>query len=327
MNTGSKCRAKRAGRENAGKKGRMEMAASAERKKRLSDRAVFQWAVIAVGVMFLAYGIDCFVEPNKLVTGGATGLGILGQRLCQQFFGFTYPLWISNIVINAPLFVMAWIVLGKDFVWRSLLSTIGLSAALYAASFLPRIPTGIYPTGNDMLLGAVFGGAMDGLGVGLALRNRSTTGGSDIAASLVHHYHKHIPLSTILLIMNAVLIAAGGFIYGPRNAMYAIICVFVSSRVLNVVLEGVSYTKAAFIISDAAENIGQRVMNEMNRGVTSLNGMGMYTKTPKNVIMCVVSAKEIVKLKSIAKETDPRAFLIITDAREVMGEGFRERSV
>lgn len=285
----------------------------------LSKKNTFaEYIFIMLGVLLLAFSIRNFLEPNQLVTGGATGLGIIGQNLAEKYFGFTYPLWLSNLVINTPLFIIAAKVLGVRFVKRTIFATVFLSVALYLVEFIPPLNME-----QDLLLAAVFGGALSGTGIGIVFSNSSTTGGSDIAATLIHHYKKHISVSKIMFVIDTIVILIGIFVFGINKAMYAIIYVFISSRIVNAILEGLSFSKVAFIISDKSEEIGKELLSVLERGVTSLSGKGMYTGQAKNVVMCVVSTKEIVTLKTLVSEIDKKAFVIVSDVREVLGEGFR----
>lgn len=281
-------------------------------------KSLKEYIFIMAGVLLLAFSIKKFLEPNSLVTGGATGLGIIGQNIAQKYFGFTYPLWLSNLIINAPLFIIAAKVLGVKFLRRTMFATFFLSAALYLVEFIPALPME-----NDLLLSAVFGGALSGTGIGITFANSATTGGSDIAAMLVHHYKKHISVSKILFFMDAAVIVTGAFIFGLNKALYAIIYVFISSKMVNTILEGLSFAKVAFIISDYSQEIGEKLLTSLERGVTALSGKGMYTGQAKNVVMCVVSTKELVTLKTLVSETDKNAFVIVSDVREVLGEGFK----
>ena len=143
-------------------------------------------------------------------------------------------------------------------------------------------------------------------------------------ASLIHRKFKHLSISSIMFVVNFLIIAAGFFIFGAEKAMYAVISIFISSKVINILLEGFSFSKAAFIISEKSGEIAERIMKENSRGVTALQGRGMYTGHNKEVLMCVFGRKEITKIKEIVRNLDPKAFIILTDITEVMGEGFKD---
>jgi uncharacterized membrane-anchored protein YitT (DUF2179 family) len=275
------------------------------------------WKLV-LGVAVMAIGISLFMEPAELVSGGVTGLGIVLQRVTRDFVKI--PLWAFNAVLNIPIFIAAWRVKGFEFISKTLLATALLSPALFLTSLIP-LKTG------DILLSAVFGGALSGAGLGLVFRSGATTGGSDLLATVIHHYKRHLQISKILLALDFLVILTGMLVFGPEKSLYAVISVFISSKVVSTVLEGLSYAKAAYIISDNFSMIGQRLLAEMERGVTILNGKGLYTGSEKNVLLCVVSSKEIIKLKDIVKDADKQAFIIVSDVREVLGEGFARESL
>ena len=284
------------------------------------------WAVeygfITIGVILFALAVVLFFAPNNLVTGGVSGLGIIFLNIAENHLGFTFQLWQSNFLLNVPLFIIGAKLKGMRFVQRSFFAMMLLTASLFAFEQLP-LPDFTNGDGMDMILTALFGGVLGGLGIGIVLVNSSTTGGSDLLATIIKHKKKHIEVSKILFVLDAAVIAIGLFTFGPINTMYAIIAVFVAAKVITAIEEGLSFSRAAFIISDKSEEIAARLLAELNRGTTALTGKGMYTKTEKNVLLCVVSKKEIVELKEIAGKTDPTAFVIVTDAREVLGLGFQ----
>jgi uncharacterized membrane-anchored protein YitT (DUF2179 family) len=270
-----------------------------------------------IGITLLAIGLNMFFIPLDLVTGGVTGLAIIIKKLTQGIIPGGIEPWITNIIINIPLFLTAIFIKGKNFGGRSLFSTMFLSVALIYTSYLPAAT-------NDILLGSVFGGALSGAGLGLVFSAYSTTGGTDLAASIIQHYIKHISVAQIMFLLDALIIISGYFIFGIEKAMYAIVAVFISAKVIDAILEGIHFSKAAFIISDYNEEISQEIMERLDRGVTGLQGSGKYSKKNKEVLLCVVSKKEIVKLKEIVREIDKSAFVIVADVKEVLGEGFIE---
>jgi len=284
---------------------------------------LFEYALLVTGTLLLAIAVTVFLEPSELVTGGVSGIGIIIRSVTVGRFGVDVPLWLTNIILNIPLFILGAKTRGLAFLGRTLFSTILFSPALFLTSYIPRYITALSEI--DLLLAAVFGGAVSGAGLGLVFRAAATTGGTDLAASVIVYYKQHISISKVMFILDSCIIAAGFFVFGASKAMYAIIAVYISSNVINVTLEGLSFAKAAFIISDKHDEISESILTGLKRGVTALRGMGMYTKTNKDVILCVVSKKEIVELKELVYEIDAKAFVIVADVREVLGEGFVER--
>ena len=279
------------------------------------------YAQISLGVALLALGIELFLAPHNLVFGGATGLGIISRAIGRDQFGIDIPLWLTNLVINIPLFIWAWRVKGFSFLQRTGYATAFLSLCLYLAGFLPAIDLE-----GQLPLAAIFGGMLGGVGFGIAFRCRASTGGSDLAAMLIQHYKKHLPLARILLVIDASVIALGLFVFGPVEALYAIIGVYVSSIAIGRVLEGLSFAKAAFIITDMPDKITAALLSRLtHRGGTLFDAKGMYTGMHKNMLLCVVSSKEIVQVKEAVAATDKNAFVIVADVREVVGKGFVPR--
>ncbi|MDR1532793.1 MAG: YitT family protein [Clostridiales bacterium] len=278
------------------------------------NKIFYDLVLIMAGVLLLAVSITVFFDANHMVIGGFTGISII-VRSFGELTGHAVPLWVTNTVLNVPLFAVGFKIFGARRLLKTLLATAGLSGALYAAKFIP-------PMENEPLLAAVFGGVISGVGLGLVFKSLATTGGTDMIAALINKYARHVAVSRIMFLIDTAVILAGFFVFGAVSAMYAIMAAFISAKTIDVVLEGLSFAKAAFIISDEHDKISQRIMSEMNRGVTGLLGTGMYTKAAKNVLLCVVSSKELVKIKDIVHETDKKAFLIVADVREVLGEGF-----
>ena len=266
----------------------------------------------------LAASIALFYAPHNLVTGGVSGLGIILLYYSSNYWNFYIPVWLTNLAINIPLLLLALKMMGIHFIAKTVFATLFLSLSLF---FLENMPLEIE---SDIFLGAVFGGVVAGVGLGVVIRNTATTGGSDMAAMLVSRIKKTISFSTSLMFIDWAIIISGFFVFGPENTMYAIISIFVCVKAIDFVVEGLHFAKAAFVISDKSEEIGQSLMTQMNRGATSLEGKGLYTGNSKNVLLCVVAKKEISLFKELVTNVDKDAFVILTDVREVLGEGFKQ---
>lgn len=284
---------------------------------RMKRHPFYDYLLIIVGTTLLAISINMFFDPLELVTGGVTGLAIIIKALTGHWKGGGIPIYVTNLVINIPLFLLALLIKGKNFGARSLFATFYLSFALYYTS-------GIESVTQDLFLGSVFGGVVSGIGLGLVFLAFSTTGGTDLAASIIQHFIKHFTIAQIMLFLDSMIILFGVFTFGAEKAMYAIITVFISVKFIDGILEGFHFSKAAFIISERTEQISEKIMNTLERGVTGLSGRGKYTNESKEVLLCVVSKREIVKLKEIVRDIDVNAFVIVADVREVVGEGFIE---
>ncbi len=280
---------------------------------------VWEYLMLIVGTAFVAVSIQCIYDPISLVTGGFSGLAIVIKAVTEPFIPGGIPLWLTNIALNIPVFLVAFKVKGKRFIGRTLVGAFLLSAWLYV---LPPLDL----TQGDYILAAVFGGVICGTGMGLILLAKATTGGTDMVATIIQHYARHYSIVQILQILDAMVVLCGLYVFGLRAALYAIVAIFITTKVSDTLMEGFKFSKAAFIITDHYELVAKRILQELDRGVTGLLAKGMYSGADKCVLYCVVSQKEIVQVKEIVAETDPEAFVIVSDAREVLGEGFLEYS-
>lgn len=272
---------------------------------------------IIVGVFLYAVAINMIFDPLNLVTGGVSGLAIVVKKLTSFFIPGGMPIWLFNLLSNIPLFIAAYITLGKGFIKKTLFATIMMTVALYVVPTVPIV-------GNDFILGAVFGGAITGVGTGFIFSAMASTGGTDLIAMIIHKYKKYYTIPQILIVIDGIIIVAGILVFGIHCALYSAIAIYVITKVSDGILEGFKFAKMAYIISDQYETIAKEIMETMNRGVTGLSATGMYSNTEKKMLFCVVGKKEIVRISEIAKKKDPGAFIIVTDVREVLGEGFIE---
>lgn len=275
---------------------------------------------ILLGVTLLALGINWFTSPLGLVTGGISGITIIVKALSIKFLGFEIPLWITNFVLNVPLFVISIKQRGFEFAKKSLWSVVLLSCALWYTDFLPNI----FNVNGDLLLGGVFGAIFIGLGVGTVLRAGATTGGTDMLAAIIRFVNPKFPIAKVMLGIDSLIILAGLMVFGSNKAMYAIISVYITSKIITNVLEGVNYAKAVFIMSNKNDIIAQEIMQKIPRGVTGIKATGKYTGNDKEMLFVVVSQKEITRLRDLIRGVDEQAFVTIADVREVLGEGFIE---
>lgn len=282
-------------------------------------QAAGNYVLILIGTAVMALAIQCIYDRVGLVTGGFTGLTIVIRSLTKAVIEDGIPLWFTNIVLNIPVFLYSYIKFGRKFVGRTLFATLMLSVWLY-------IIPGVDLSGDDYLLAALFGGVFTGVGMGLVLRAGATTGGTDMVAALIQSRMRHYSVVQIMQVMDAAIVIAGLYVFGLRSTLYAVVSIFVMTKVSDAFLEGFKNSKAALIITNHHEEVAQRLMDELDRGVTGMDAKGMYTQDYKCVLYCVVSRKEIVQLKEIVNDVDPDAFVIVSDVREVLGEGFMEYS-
>ncbi len=275
------------------------------------------YLLIVAGTLLMAASVNWVYEPLELVTGGITGLAIVIKKLTSIWIEDGVPIWLTTIVLNIPLFLAAILVKGKTFLRNTLFGTISLTAALYL------VPP-IHLVFEDMILASVLGGVLDGVGLGLIFVSMASTGGSDLLAMIIHKYKPYLSVPQILIVIDTVIILAGIVSFGIMKALYAIIAVYILAKVSDGILEGLKFAKMAYIISDNYNEIAGQILIQLDRGVTGISATGMYSNAEKKMLFCVVSKKEIVKLTDIVAGIDPKAFIIVSDAREVTGEGFRE---
>ena len=278
-------------------------------------KQIIDYLLIMTGTFLLSYAIIAFYAPNGIITGGVSGLAIIIADYTGRL-GFAVPVWFSNLTLNIPLFAIGYKSVPREYFFRSVFAFAFMTLTLFLAEFLPAPPA-------DILLASVFGGVFAGIGIGLVFRSLATTGGSTLAAIIIKRaFLKHLSAPKIMFGLDCGVILVGFVVFGPIAVMYAIISLFVCARVTDMILEGVSFGKAAFIISKEAEPISAAIMQDMNRGCTLIDSRGMFTKESKPMLICVVNPKELVSIKQIVYSLDERAFVFVADVREVLGEGF-----
>lgn len=275
------------------------------------------FVLIIIGTFLMAISINVVYEPMSLVTGGITGLSIVIKYLSKPFIDGGIPIWLSNVILNVPLFLIAIKLNGISFIKKTLFATVSLTVALYIIPVLDI-------TYTDYLLAAIFGAVIGGVGLGLVFATTATTGGTDLLGMIIHLKFKHITAAQLLAIIDGIIVIAGGLTFGIQRALYAVIAVYITSKVIDSILEGLKFAKLAYIISDQYESIAKEIMDTVDRGVTSIHATGMYSNEEKKMLFCVVSKKEIVNIIDIVAKKDPSAFVIVSDVREVLGEGFIE---
>ena len=274
-------------------------------KKKDLFHAYFQ---ILVGCLLGAAAYPAFLVPNSIAPGGLTGVATILNYL------FGLPVGTVTLVMNVPLFLIGYRSMGKVFAFRSLIATVLFSLLI---DILP-----IRPISRDPLLGTLFGGVLLGIGLGLILRGGATTGGTDMIARMVHRRFNFISVGMFLFALDLVVVFAAAIFIGGAQALFAMINIYVCSRVIDDVMIGFGGNKACFVMTGAWEKITGRIMNEVGRGVTYLEAKGAYSGESRPVVMCVASRQEMTTLKRIVQEEDEKAFMFITEAQEALGEGF-----
>lgn len=279
-----------------------------------------KYLVMFLGTLLMAIGVNMFFEPTHMVTGGVSGLAIIIKSLTAGMISICpngIPLWFTNLFINIFLFLGSYKILGREFFNNTVVGTVMYSVSLY---IIPIIDL----ARGDFLLAAIFGGAFSGVGLGLIFSAGGSTGGTDLLAAITHKHLKHYTVAQQIMVFDGMVVCGGAVMYGINVALYAIVAVYITSKMMDAIMEGLKFAKMAVVISDKYKEIADGVLHEMGRGITAIPAKGMYSNDEKNMLICAVGKKEITALMDIVDKNDPRAFMIVTDAREVLGEGFSE---
>ena len=276
---------------------------------------VVKYALVALGSALFAAGFQFFLYPNSIIVGGVSGIAMIINYLVGL------PVGIMTIVLNIPLFIIAWKHFGGKFIISSLVGMLLSSVLVDVLAVIDYSPT------DDMLLACLIGGAIKGLGLGLIYYAGATTGGTDIIAKFVRLRFPYINFGTIVLLTDAVIIIAFAAIFDRvEAAMYAVIAMFVVSKVIDLVLYGIDNSSVCYIISENSEQLVKDITDKLHRGVTILSGEGAYSHKDKQVLLCVIKRTQIADIRKIISNIDENAFFIVSDAKNVFGKGFGDIS-
>ncbi len=277
---------------------------------------VFEYCGLAVGSVVMALSLVFFLIPAKIAPGGVSGLAIVLHYL------FNLPVGMVMLVFNIPLFILGVKLLGKQFGPRTFFSFVLVSVVTDIFDKIMHVQAAT----TDPLLASIFGGVVLGIGLGIVFRFKGTTGGSDIVGQIINKY-SNVSVGTGILIVDFFVISFAGLAFHNVNlALYGFISLYFSSKVLDLILDGIDYARSFYIISDKQDEIIDLITSEMGRGGTELSGQGLYTRKERNVLYTVVTRKEVSTLRQEILKIDPKAFVIIANVHEVLGEGFRKRN-
>ena len=274
-------------------------------------RTIIDYLGITVGSFLIALALTVFLVPNRIAAGGVSGLATV------IYYISSFPIGITMLIINIPLFLAGLKIMGTSFGMRTIYGIISLSV------FTDLLQPQVVSLTDDLLLASIYGGVVGGIGLGIVFRSRGTTGGTDMVASLIN-YFTGITVGEGLLIADGVVVALAGIFFNLEVALYAAVTIFIISQTIDVVQEGLNFKKGVLIISDQADQIKQMVVNDLNRGLTEFEAKGGYTGDRKQVLLCIISRSEVSELKTAVAEIDKDAFVIISNVHEVLGEGFTE---
>lgn len=274
-------------------------------------QAIQEYVIIALGCTIMAAGVSLFLLPNELSTGGFSGIATI------VYYFFKVPMGVTVLALNIPLLIIAYFKVGKQLFARSIYGTIVFSLMI---DLIDKIT----PLTHDRFLGCIYGGVFAGIGTAIILKFDASTGGSDLLSHIIRAYKKQYKSSSLILSVDTVVIALNViFFKNIEIGLYSAIAIFLMGKMIDLIFEGVNFTKVIFIISPKYEEIAGQISASINRGSTGLFSKGMYTDQEKLTLLCVGSRTEAYEMQSIAKEIDKEAFIIIINAREVIGKGFK----
>lgn len=272
---------------------------------------LYEFFLIVIGCLMASFGTAVFLLPNQLSSGGFAGIATIIYYLFKIQMGTTI------LILNIPLFIIGYFKLGKKFIIKTIIATI-----LYS-KFIDVFESFNLFT-EDRLLACLYGGILVGIGLALVLKSNTSTGGTDLIAYIVQNYNSDIKMSNIIMFVDIAVVFANIITFKEIEiGLYSAIAIFIVGKMLDIVFEGINFSKLIYIISDKSDEIISAINTEINRGATAIYGQGSFSKENKMIIMCVTKRRGVEKIKKVSKKIDTKSFIIITDAREVYGLGFK----
>lgn len=275
-------------------------------------RFIIQVIHIITGTALIAIATSLFLLPNQLSAGGFSGIATI------TYYLFGLPLGVTVLMLNIPLFILSIIRNGKTFFINALMGTIFLSFFLdYFDKFKPLT--------TDRFLGCIYGGIIAGIGTAIVLRTNASTGGTDLLTQIIKSFRSNIRISNLLVTLDTIIVGLNVIFFKELEiGLYSAITIYIMGKMLDIFFEGIDFAKIVYIISPEYKKISEEISEEIRRGSTALFGKGMYKEEEKNILMCVASRSEVREIRKIVNEIDKNAFVVISNAREVFGEGFKE---
>lgn len=265
-----------------------------------------------VGSFIMAFAVSFFLLPNELSSGGFSGIATI------FYYKLKIPMGVTIASLNIPLFLIAGYKIGKKFFLKSIIGTLSLSI------FIDILDTFNSFT-NDKMLSAIYGGILTGIGTAIILKSHSSTGGSDLLTNIIKKYNNKIELGRVITIIDAIIVLMNVvFLKKIEIGLYSAIAIYLMGLMIDIVFEGIFFSKLIFIISEKNELIAKEIQNKANRGITGLEGKGMYKNKEKLILMCAVGRRDIANIKKMIKKIDKEAFVVVTNCREVLGIGFKQ---
>lgn len=292
--------------------------------KVFSKKWIIDYLLITIGSFIMAAGFVYFITPHKIVPGGIYGIGIVVYYMTAGWFSFWpdgIPIGLFSLIMNIPLTIIGIKILGPRFGVKTIVGFVLTSVFMDGLTYLT--PGGNLALVDDVLLSSIFGGVITGFGLGLIFKSRATSGGSDIIAMIIAKY-THLQLGKLMIYVDSVIVLLALFAFNDwLIPLYSLIVIYIAGRVIDITIEGSDYNKALLIVSKKHEEIKHKLLVDLERGGTYLNGEGMFTGEQKKIIYTVVSRREVAILQEFISRIDPNAFITVMDAREILGEGFQ----
>jgi uncharacterized membrane-anchored protein YitT (DUF2179 family) len=278
-------------------------------------RTIKEYALITIGILLVAISVKFFLAPNKIAAGGISGAAII-----INYFIPSLPIGLLMLIMDAILFVVAFIVIGSKFGAKTIYTSLSLSGTIW---IMDRVMTPNIAITKNLMLASIFGTFISGIGLGIVLNQNASTGGTDILAKILNKF-LHLDIGKSLLIVDFIITLFAAFSFGADAGMYALLAVIINGFVIDIVIEGLNVSKQIMVISTKNDIISKFIIEELERGCTILHGRGGYTKEDTYILYAVLGRKELVKLRNYIKEIDTKAFITVSDAHEVLGEGFKD---
>ncbi|HOE59031.1 MAG TPA: YitT family protein [Bacteroidales bacterium] len=296
-----------------------------QKRRAIAKEIIVSYGLIVIGAFIMAAGFVLFINPYKIVPGGVYGIGIVVHYITKGLIPFWpegIPIGLVGLSLDIPLILLGMHLLGTKFGTKTILGSFLMSSFMMVLTYFigEHDPLGLQ---EDILLSCIFGGLTVGLGLGLIFRSRATSGGSDIIAMILSKYSK-LPVGQLLILVDSTIVLIGLATFKDwRIPLYSWIVIYITGKVIDLVVEGVNFEKSVFIISDHPEAIRQKIIYDLRRGGTFIEGEGMYNGKPRRIIHTVMSRREVSLLLDHVRRIDPDAFITVTDASEILGEGFK----
>ena len=281
------------------------------RDKLKIKKHVFDYILLILGCMIMASSTSFFLLPNQLSSGGFTGIATI------TYYLFKFPVGTVLIALNIPLLIMSYFRIGKDFLIKSLLGTASLAIFI---DIFDKFP----PLTDDRFLACIYGGIITGIGTALILKASSSTGGTDLLSYIIKSFKPYYRTSNLIVAADIIIVALNVIFFKEIEiGLYSAITIYLMGKMIDIIFEGVNFTKMIFIVSDKYEEISNKIEENVRRGVTGLKAKGMYTDDEKTMLWCISSRNEVIRIKQICREVDRNSFIVISNAREAFGRGFK----